>query len=267
MGDGLKLVLQRVERAKEQRADLEREMRAWAKAGAYEVVSHLNEQSGYTIFHLNSVAEATPKITALIAETIHSLRTALDNLAYQLFLVCRTDPADVGERVYFPIYDDTKPLKSDPFGPVKSFRDEIIDVFRKINPCKTGNHLLWVLHRLDIVDKHRRILTSTLVHHSVYIGDAMKQLFIDGGYADMIPALELRRQFFTSPRTGKRAQVGDVIFVGFPGDEEVNKNLKFTFDISFDEPGIIEAKSIVETIDEMVILVKGIISSFEPFLI
>jgi hypothetical protein len=268
MGDGLKLVLQRVERAKEQRADLEREMRAWAKAGAYEVVSHFDEQSGYTIFRLESVAEATPKITALIAETIHSLRTALDNLAYQLFLVCRTDPADEGEHVFFPIYDDTKPLKSNPFRPVKSFRNEIVDMFRKINPCKTGNHLLWVLHRLDIVDKHRRILTCTLVHNSVYFRDAQKQLLIEAGYPDMLPVLELwAARFLTSPRTGKRAQVGDVLFVGMPGDEEVNKKLKFTFDISFDEPGIIEGESIVKTIDEMVVLVEGIVSSFEPFLI
>jgi hypothetical protein len=267
MGDGLKLVMQRVERAKEQRADLELEMRAWAKTGAYEVVSHFDDQSGYTFFRLNSVAAASPKMTALIAETIHSLRTALDNLAYQLFLVCRTDPADEGERVYFPIYDDTKPLKTDPFRPVESFRNEIVDVFRKINPCKTWNPMLWVLHRLDIIDKHRRILTCTLVHHSLYIGEAMKQLLGETGYADMIPVIGLRSQFLTSTRTGKRAQVGDILFVGMPGDEEVNKKLQFTFDISFAEPGIIEGQSIVKTIDEMVVLVEGIVSSFEPFLI
>ena len=242
-------------------------MRSWADAGAYRVASQLDPNTGQTLFYLDNVAAASPKITALIAEMIHSLRTALDNLAYQLFLICRTDPADEGEHVFFPIYDDTKPSKSDPFRPVKSFRDEIVDVFRKVNPCKTGNHLLWVLHRLDIVDKHRRILTSTLVHHSVFVRDALRQLLVNTGDSELLPLIELPPPFLTSTRTGKRAQVGDVLFVGQPGDEEVNKKLKFTFDISFAEPGIIEGKSIVATIDEMVILVEGIISSFEPFLI
>jgi hypothetical protein len=170
--------------------------------------------------------------------------------------------------MFFPIYDDTKPSKPDPLRPIKSLkREEIVKLFYKINPCKTGNQLLWVLHRLDVVDKHRRILTCTLVHHSVFIRDAMVQLFTEAGYADMIPALDLRSSFFTSNRTGKRAQVGDILYVGQPGEEEVNKKLKFTFDISFAEPGIVEGQSIVKTIDEMIVLVEGIVSSFEPFLI
>jgi hypothetical protein len=47
----------------------------------------------------------------------------------------------------------------------------------------------------------------------------------------------------------------------------VNEKLKFTFDVAFDEPGIIEGKSIIETLDEMLKLVEGIILTFQPFLV
>jgi len=69
-----------------------------------------------------------------------------------------------------------------------------------------------------------------------------------------------------TPRTGHRAKVGDVLFVGMPGDEKVNEKLHFTFDVAFDELGIIEDKSMIGTIDEASKLVEGIILRFEPFL-
>ncbi len=267
MSDALKLVLQRVERAKEQRRDLETDMRAWAKNGAYGVGTQPDPQTGQTIFYLGEIKPLTPLSGALIGEIIHSLRTALDHLAYQLFLICRKDPSDDGSKIEFPIYDDTKTTEAKAFRPIETFRPEIIEAFHAINPCKSGNPLLWVLHRLDIVDKHRRILTNFVAHHSIFIRDAMRQLLTQAGYADMPPWVDLKRSFLTSTRTGRRAQVGDVLFRGMPGDEEVNKHLQFTFNVAFDEPGIVEGEPVVETLDEMLKVVENLVLSFEPFLV
>jgi len=89
-------------------------------------------------------------------------------------------------------------------------------------------------------------------------------LLLDAGFADMLPFVALRPAFVKSARTGLTAKVGDVVLVGMPGDEKVNEKLKFTFDVAFDEPGIIEGKSIIETPDEMLKLVEGIILTFKP---
>jgi hypothetical protein len=267
MADILRLALARIERAKVQRRDLERDMRLWAENGAYGVASQPDPQTGQTLFYLQEVKPLTSLSEALIGEIIHALRTALDHLAYQLFLLSRTDPSDEGDIIKFPIYDDSKTTEANAFGPVKTLRPEFIEAIRKINPSKSGNPLLWALHRLDIVDKHRRILTSFLCHHSLYIGEAMKQLLVKEGLADMSAFIGLRKLFLTSPRTGRRAQVGDVLFRGMPGDEEVNKHLKFTFDITFDEPKIIEDKSVIETLDVMIKSVENLITSFAPFLV
>jgi hypothetical protein len=105
------------------------------------------------------------------------------------------------------------------------------------------------------------------VHHSIFLRDAQRQLLIDQGYADMIPFISLRQAFMTSSKTRQVAQVGDVVFVGMPGDEKVNQKLQFTFDIAFNELGIIEGKSVIETIDEMIKLVEGIVISFAPFFV
>ena len=263
MSNGLQLVLQRVERAKEQRRDLEREMRAWTTAGAYRVGSYVDTQSGYTVFYVHELADITPRIVALISEILHSLRTALDNLAYQLFLLCRTDPADEGGRICFPIYDDTKTTEADAFKALKDFRKESIETLRKVNPCKSAQPLLWTLHRLDIVNKHRRILVEIVVNHSVFVREMMRQMLIEQGYSDMTTAVELRPAFLTSTKTGRKAQVGDILFTAPPDTSEEMKNkLHFTCDVAFDEPGIIEGKSVVSTIDEMIPLVEGIVAGF-----
>jgi hypothetical protein len=268
MSSGYDLVLQRVERAKEQRRDLEREMREWTEGGAYKVGSYEDAKTGYTVYYLHELADIPPRVVALISEILHSLRTALDNLAYQLFLVCRTDPADEGERIYFPIYDDSKTKEADAFGKIKPFRKEIIEAIHKVNPCKSGQPVLWILHRLDIVDKHRRILFEMLVHHSVFVREALRQLLIERGFPDMAGAVVLRPAFSLSANTGRKAKVGDVIFTA-PADtsDEMKKKFQFTFDVAFDEPGIIEGKSVIETLDAMFKLIEGFLPSFAPFLL
>jgi len=267
MSDGLRLAMRRVERSKERRRDLESEMRAWAESGAYKVVPHLNSETGDTVFYVSELSDITPLTHSLIGEIIHTLRTALDHLAYQLFIVSRTDPLDEGDRIEFPIYDDSKTTESNAFRPIKTLRPEIIEAIRKVNPCKTNQPLLWILHRLDIVDKHRRIVTCHLAHHSVFIRDALRQLLTETGYADMLPVLELRPAFVTSHRTGRRAQVGDILFSAPPGYDKVNEKLHFTFDIAFDESGVIEGKSVIETLDAMIKSVENLITNFEPFLV
>jgi len=268
MSSGYDLVLQRIERAKEQRRDLEREMRAWTDAGAYRVGWQLDPQTGYTVYYVAELTDITPRIVALISEILHTLRTALDNLAYQLFLVCRANPGDEGEGIYFPIYDDGKTKETDAFRKIKPFRQEIVEAMRKVNPSKSGQPLLWVLHRLDIVNKHRRILVEVLVNHSVFVRESLRQMLIEQGYADMAGFVALRPAFFTSAKTGKKAQVGDIVFTTPPDtSEEMKKRLHFTCDIAFDEPGIIEGESVIGTIDAMLKLIEGFLPGFAPFLV
>jgi hypothetical protein len=182
--------------------------------------------------------------------------------------VCRTDPADEGERICFPIYDDAQTTESEAFRRIKPFRKEIIETLRKVNPCKSGQPLLWILHRLDIVNKHRRILVEVVVNHSVFVREMMRQMLIEHGYSDMAAVVESRPAFVTSAKAGRKAQVRDILFTAPPDtSEEMKKKLHFTCDIAFDEPGIIEGKSVIATIDELLTLIEGFIPRFEPFLI
>lgn len=182
-------------------------MRAWTGAGAYGIGSQLDPETGYTVYYVGYLADITPRIVALISEILHTLRTALDNLAYQLFLVCRTDPGDEGDGIYFPIYDDAKTKEADAFRKIKPFRKEIIEAVRKVNPSKSGQPLLWILHRLDIVNKHRRILVEVLINHSVFVRGAMRQMVIEQGYADMASFVALRPAFSLPPKPGAKRRL------------------------------------------------------------
>ena len=96
----------------------------------------------------------------------------------------------------------------------------------------------------------------------------MRQMLIEQGYADMADFVALRPAFFTSAKTGQKAQVGDIVFTTPPDtSEEMKKKLHFTCDIAFDEPGIIEGESVIGTIDAMLKLIEGFLPRFAPFLV
>ena len=271
MANGLQLAMHRVKRAKEQRRDIEREMRAWEKTGAYRVCTQPEAQTGRTLFYIAELKSVPPLVLDLTGEVIHSLRTALDHLAYQLLLVSSHTPHDFVDTIEFPIFDDAKKTEAKAFRPIKALREEIKESIRKVNPSKSGNPLLWILHRLDIVNKHRRIITTVTINREIYFGDAAREALRLKGFGNLVdafgPMIEKKSAMISQPRAGKRAEVGDVVFVGMPDDEEVNKHLKFTFDVAFDEPGIVEGKSVIETLDETIKVVENLILGFTPCLV
>jgi hypothetical protein len=77
----------KIERAKEHIADLDSRVRIFIASGAYKVGSYKNPNTGeVSDYAVVSVAE-TPAIFSVIAgEALQSLRSALDFLAYRLFL-------------------------------------------------------------------------------------------------------------------------------------------------------------------------------------
>ncbi|MCH7646879.1 MAG: hypothetical protein IH788_06730, partial [Nitrospinae bacterium] len=59
-------------------------------------------------------------------------------------------------------------------------------------------------------------------------------------------------------------KVGDELYIE-PLDNEVAQDRRFTFDISFNAPGIIEGEPAIKTLKDMSNLVGSIIDTFEPF--
>ncbi len=102
-------------------------------------------------------------IPALAGDVVHNLRSALDQLIRQLIVANGAKPHDKSE---FPIghseadYSAKKPRKT------RGISQDAADLLDAFQPYKGGKgaELFWTIHHLDIVDKHRLLLTTAWSH-------------------------------------------------------------------------------------------------------
>ena len=58
-------------------------------------------------------------------------------------------------------------------------------------------------------------------------------------------------------------KVGDELFIDAVGAEP-NEKMQFQFNVALHEPQIVEAQSILETLDQLAALVEGIVAALTP---
>ena len=109
-----------------------------------------------------------------------------------------------------------------------------IDAIDGTKPYKGGTDELWILHRLDIIDKHRTLLAFGA---GIPQGIALSRGYQTGRTRiDLLPIrpiypLHVGQELFREPFDGKPEQ-----------------DLFFVFQVVLNEPGIVEGKSILETL-------------------
>lgn len=264
MCERLKLVQLKAERADGQIRKLDSEIRSFLDKPAYVVSTKTEPETGNTVHYISQALDMPPDIAHLTGEVIHSLRSTLDHLAYQLFLKVRTDPSDEGTRIHFPIYNPSKEPEASAFGKVKILGDQAIEAIRACKPYKGANNLLWAIHKLDNIDKHRTLLTVGAAFQGIHIEKAIIKFVTNAlGFKPMRPIPNIAMRL---PRLRCPLNVGDKLFLGFPQDEEVNKELQFSFTVALSETGVIESKPIIDVLREMATLVNNIVGDFAPLL-
>ena len=265
--DRLNLIAVKVDRAQEHLASLSAEVRLYLDSKPYAVSAKRHPESGRLIYFVAGVRPTPPKLSALLGDTIHNLRSALDHLAYQIVWVgIGKSPSS---HVYFPIADDRAKYLEQRRRQLKGATPAAISTIDSLSPYKGGNDELWQLHKLNNVDKHRVLITAGSAFRSVNIGAHMSR--------------EMHKHLASSPMGEKFAEMppldlfirpadrmfplkpGDELFIDGP-DAEPNDKLEFRFEVAFGEQAVAFGVPIVETLTSLVMLVQGILPKFEPHL-
>jgi hypothetical protein len=157
--------LLKLERADKHFQTLDDRVNRWLSKDRYRVTDELDPERGDHVVSLHP--DETPEcFSVLISDCIHNMRSALDNLAYDLAV------AYTGERLTdrqrqkseFPIFGD-KPLSATNRNKkIGGVHPEAIKVICDLQPhLRPDNGYasdpLWVLHELENIDKHRTITT------------------------------------------------------------------------------------------------------------
>jgi hypothetical protein len=246
----------KVQRAKKHIYELDAEIAAFVKTNPYRAFTEEEADTGDKVWRVHVAKQPPPRWGAIVGDAVHNLRSALDLLVNQLVLA---NGAAVSKGTAFPIWDSEPKYKSGRPGVAKGVGKAALDALYRLKPYKGGNDALWRLHRLDIVDKHRLLVAVGAAHRNIILP------FPDMGQ-DMSqnPSLVLTpddRQFPLKDnaeifRVAKAARGGPV-----PEDDD---DLKFTFEIALDEPGVIEGEPVLPALHELADLVNGIIDAFDP---
>jgi hypothetical protein len=108
--------------------------------------------------HRLRILRQPPASIALITgDAIHNLRAALDHLAWELVKASGRHPSRQTE---FPIGRDERRYRQAREQKTSGMRPEMLDILDRLQPYAGGNDALYDVHNLDIIDKHRLVLTA-----------------------------------------------------------------------------------------------------------
>jgi hypothetical protein len=249
---------QKLERADKHVRDLALALESFLKTDPYKVGAKFDPKHRAPYYYLTEVADTPFEIALIVGDAIHNLRSALDQVAMQLWI----DGGSVGKvnAVSFPIFNSATKYASEGPGKIQGARPVAIKVIDAIEPYKGGSgEILWFLHELNNVDKHRLLIVVGASLGCVDNVSAANRMLKSLGCDER----DLMTTFKYNPG-GIRypLKVGDVLFGNFPGTP-LNEKVKFTFDVTLGEPQILQPEPILDTLHSAANLVEYIINQID----
>jgi hypothetical protein len=229
----LALVCQKIERADKHVSDLNAAIEAFYSTNPYEVGIKHNGQTGKLVHYMVRVDPVPAHIVMVTGDVLNNLRSALDHLAQQLYLVGSGSTTSTS-KTSFPITETREVFEKIFKSKVDGMKADAKDAIRAVEPYGGGKgDALWRLHQLNNIDKHRIILTAWSTMRSMDMGAKIVR--------DLNPMLPdwakiAPFDFFLKPANKTELKVGDVI-AGADQIEQHDKR-RFIFEIAIYEPGL-----------------------------
>jgi len=230
------LVQVKIERAKKHITDLNSAIIAFLGSNPYEFKTKRDPQTRKLIYYVSRVTPTPVGFATIAGDAIQNLRSALDHLAQQLYLVGTGGAAGTGYHVSFPIGHDAAKFPPLLSGKVKGMRQDAIDALKAMEPYQGGKgHDLWILHTLNNIDKHRLLVTVGSSFQSVDLGAHIGAMIRKTTGRDF----PIVSAFFRPADNLCPLKAGDELFIDAP-DAEPNEKMNFRFNVALKEPGVID---------------------------
>ncbi len=127
----------------------------------YRITKHLEAEGAHYSFKISGQITVPHIIPILIGEVIHHLRSCFDHLVWALVIQNGEKPHS---RLQFPTAKTKEDFdKAVAQGYIRGVSRDAADFIGRMQPYLVPdpkNHLLSIIHDLDVVDKHRVILTA-----------------------------------------------------------------------------------------------------------
>jgi hypothetical protein len=143
-----------------------REREAWIGRKPYHLAIHRIADESKATIKIEVREEIPDRLPAILGDAVHNLRSALDHLAWALVEANGNTP---NHRTQFPINYDLASFEEAVPRCLAGASDAAISAIKNLKPYKMGNNqpgnqLLYAVHELDIIDKHRLIVAVANVY-------------------------------------------------------------------------------------------------------
>ncbi|HUD06600.1 MAG TPA: hypothetical protein VMR34_01815 [Candidatus Saccharimonadales bacterium] len=252
--------LEKIERAKQHLSELKSEISSFLSSQPYKAAVKRDPKTKQIIYYCSGIEEVPEKIALIAGDVIQNLRSALDHLAYKLFLINSSD-GTLNRDIYFPIAEDLARSDSKKSRQTSGMSQNAKDLIDSIKPYKGGNDRLWQINELNNTDKHRLLVTVGASLDRVDLGTSISvelQKLVPGVEIPKIPA-------FFKTAVLSPLKVGDTLLIHPPDKNEIPET-KFEFGIIIDEPNVLKTELLVDALQSMIETVDAVIISFDPLL-
>jgi len=248
----------KAKRAEEHKEELLKEIKAFFDSKPYTIGTKTDPQTKRLIYYITKADKVPDRIALITGDIIQSLRSTLDHLIYQLFIINSKD-AKPTRHLYFPILENLAMYEKEKERKTKGISQSALDLIDKVKPYKGGNDILWKIHELNNIDKHRLLVTVGSSFGSVDIGAHMQELMKASFPSFDTPEMPL---FIKPADILFPLESGDELFIDAPDAKPIS-NMKFRFNLVLNEPGIVEGEPITDLIQSMTDEVENLITIFD----
>jgi len=231
---------------------LETHIKKLTDQDGYVMESQRNPATGYYMLYIGPKDHGWPIESFMhLGDAIHNLNCVMDHLWSGL---ARAAAPEVETKITFPRHETRENLVNMLANP-KSYHAAIKGAFPQaesfaVDTVKAYNgsdNLIWLLNKLDNINKHRRLIAS---FHVTRFGQKFFARMKSGG------GINLGQAAFNNA-TGKPI----VMALGEPF--EIEYDVKPTVEICFAEPGLLESKPILTMMTDFTNATNKVIDAFE----
>jgi hypothetical protein len=213
----------RLERACDHLQRLEAKSRGWLKPHPYRVYGELDAEQRNKLIKVEVLRNPPAELGLIIGEFLHNMRSALDNLVYDLARSHRGDPLskNIAGGSQFPIFKDRDQFLGKGMDQIRGIAPAAKTIIEGLQPYHRGEkfayHRLWMLRELSNADKHR------LLHPALLMPQAM---------AMFAGEVKISNITWTLGPVKNGAEIARYPYFGETG-VEMDMNPYFTFGVGF----------------------------------
>ena len=261
MIDQFDSALWKIDRARKHTDDLAAEVRTFWDTKPFEVEMVGTPLTGPGSFRVKRMAAVPESITLIAGDAAHNIRSALDHFAWSAVPLPQRR-----KQTCFPVWGKVAvpaPAKwrEQVSRQLAGAKTTLIEAVVETEAWEGGrDSLLWVIHELDRIDKHRLLLPVAVAFTGIGVDGDSYELSVVKKYS----GVDAERPLVIAPYEWTPLREGKIIFKSLDDVGLRAANATLTFEMTLGEPAMVTDKSAVTWLRILAGLAEKVVRDLAP---